>query len=74
MTHLQLKNQKLIERGLSIVQQVASVDRSVAFEALQSADMEVPVALVMLGVGVTKREAARRLKRARGNLRMAIGN
>jgi N-acetylmuramic acid 6-phosphate etherase len=73
MIHLQLKNQKLIERGISIMQQVAKVDRALALETLQASDMKVPVALVMLCAGVTKREAARRLKRTGGNLRMAIG-
>jgi len=72
MVHLQLKNQKLIERGISIVQQVAKVERAVALKTLQSADMKVSVALVMLCARVTKREAVRRLKRARGSVRIAI--
>ncbi len=71
MVNLHLKNEKLIERGISIVQRVAKVDRSVAVGALEAADMKVSHALVMLCAKVSKTEAIRRLKRARGNIRKA---
>jgi N-acetylmuramic acid 6-phosphate etherase len=72
MVNLHLKNEKLIERGISIVQHVAKVDRAVALETLEAADRKVSVALVMLCAEVTKAEAARRLKRAKGIIRKAI--
>lgn len=72
MVNVQLKNEKLIERGISIVQRVAKVDRTVALNSLAVADMKVPVALVMLCAKVGKREAARRLKRSQNNIRKAI--
>jgi N-acetylmuramic acid 6-phosphate etherase len=72
MVNLQLKNKKLIERGISIVQRVAKVNRSVALATLEAADMQVSVALVMLRAKVTKSEATRRLKRAEGSIRKAI--
>lgn len=72
MGNLQLKNQKLIERGVSIVQRVANVDRAVALTALDAADRKVSVALVMLCAKVPRAEAVRRLKRAQGNIRQAI--
>ncbi len=72
MVNVQLKNEKLIERGISIVQRVAKVDRTVALNSLAVADMKVPVALVMLCAKVDKREAARRLKRSQNNIRKAI--
>ena len=72
MVNVQLKNEKLIERGISIVQRVAKVDRTVALNSLAVADMKVPVALVMLCAKVDKREAARRLKRSQNNTRKAI--
>jgi N-acetylmuramic acid 6-phosphate etherase len=72
MVQLQMKNQKLIERGIAIVQSVAGVERGVAISTLESADGKVSVALVMLCAKVTKTEAMRRLKRARGNVRGAM--
>ena len=72
MVHVQLKNDKLVERGIAIVQRVAKVDRAVALQALDAAEGKVPVALVMLRAGVTKAEAVRRLRRAGGNIRQAM--
>jgi N-acetylmuramic acid 6-phosphate etherase len=72
MAHLQPKNEKLIERGISIVQRVARVDRKVALTALNAAGNKVSLALVMLCAKVPKAEAMRRLRRARGNIREAI--
>ncbi|MFY9854589.1 MAG: N-acetylmuramic acid 6-phosphate etherase [Terracidiphilus sp.] len=72
MVHLRLKNEKLVERGISIVQHVAKVNRAVALATLKTADMKLPVALVMLCAKVSKTEAVRRLKRAQGSIRNAI--
>ena len=72
MVSLHLSNEKLVERGVSILQRVAKVSRTVALATLHAADMRVPVALVMLCAKVTKPEAMRRIKRAHGSLRTAI--
>jgi N-acetylmuramic acid 6-phosphate etherase len=72
MVNLQLKNEKLIERGISIVRRVAKVNRTVALATLEAADMKVSVALVMLCAIVSKAEASRRLKRSQGSIRRAI--
>jgi N-acetylmuramic acid 6-phosphate etherase len=72
MVNLHLDNEKLLERGISIVQRVAEVDRTLALGTLEAADMKVSVALVMLCAKVTKAEAMRRLKRAQGSIRRAI--
>ena len=72
MVNLHLKNEKLIERGISIVQRVAKVNRTVALAALEAAGMKVSVALVMLCAKVSKPEATRRLKHAQGSIRRAI--
>lgn len=72
MVSLHLSNEKLVERGVSILQRVAKVSRTVALATLHAADMRVPVALVMLCAKVTKTEAMRRIKRAKGSLRAAI--
>jgi N-acetylmuramic acid 6-phosphate etherase len=72
MVNLHLKNEKLIERGISIVRRVAKVNRTVALATLEAADMKVSVALVMLCAKVSKPEAIRRLKRSQGSIRGAI--
>lgn len=72
MVNLHLTNEKLIERGISIVQRVAKVNRAVALACLEAAGMKVSVALVMLCAKISKAEAIRRLKRAQGSIRKAI--
>ncbi len=72
MVNVHRKNQKLKERGLSVLQQAAGVDRRTAERALRSAGGSVPVALVMLKAFVSRTEARRRLRVARGHVRRAI--
>jgi N-acetylmuramic acid 6-phosphate etherase len=72
MVHLQMKNAKLMERGIAIVQRVAKVEREAAMMTLEAAEGKVPVALVMLRAGVTRAEAVRRLRRAGENIRKAM--
>lgn len=72
MVNLVLKNRKLVERGIAIIQTLAKVDYATAEKTLKRAGMRLPVALVMLKARVTKAEAARRLKRTKGNVRKAI--
>jgi N-acetylmuramic acid 6-phosphate etherase len=72
MVNMQLKNEKLVERGISIVQRIAAVDRGAALHALQSAEMQLPVALVMLRANVSRSKAVSRLRRSQGNVRRAI--
>jgi N-acetylmuramic acid 6-phosphate etherase len=72
MVNLHLKNEKLLERGISIVQRVCKVSRGVAIETLNSAEMKVPVALVMLRGKVSRTDAIQLLHQARGSVRKAI--
>lgn len=74
MVNMHVKNTKLLERGRSIVETLAHIDRDAAIQALERADMSVPIALVMSKADVTKSEAKRRLRRAKGNVRRAIAN
>jgi N-acetylmuramic acid 6-phosphate etherase len=74
MVNLQLKNEKLMQRGVAIVEDVAKVSGAEARAALEAAEMKVPVALVMLRAHVPKAEALRRLKRANGSVRKAIAS
>ncbi len=73
MVNLHLKNRKLTERGIGILQQLTGLDRESAVDALQAAGGSVPVALVVLEAGVPREEAEARLKKAKGNVRKAIG-
>ena len=72
MVNLQTRNKKLFERGVSIIEQVARVDRDVAVHTLRSVGMQVPVALVMLKCNLSRTEATRRLKSSHGIVRKAM--
>jgi N-acetylmuramic acid 6-phosphate etherase len=72
MVNLHLKNEKLLERGIAIVETLAHVDRAVAVQTLENAGMSLPLALVMLKANVGKREATKRLRLAGGSVRKAI--
>jgi len=72
MVNMHLKNEKLVERGILILESLANVSRDVALEVLKTADMSVPLALVMLKAKVSKSESAKRLRKAKGNVRKAI--
>lgn len=72
MVNLILKNRKLEQRGIAILETLAKVDRATAVDTLQKAGMKLPVALVMLKAKVSRVEAARRLKKTKGNVRKAI--
>ena len=74
MVNVHLKNEKLVERGISILQQAAGVDRNSARKALQAAGKSVPVALVMLIAGVTRAQAVSALKQNSGHVRNAIAS
>jgi N-acetylmuramic acid 6-phosphate etherase len=72
MVNLHLKNEKLLQRGILILESLAEVDREAAVRVLEKAGMSVPIALVMLKANVSKTEAVRRLRKANGNVRKAI--
>jgi N-acetylmuramic acid 6-phosphate etherase len=72
MINLLLKNEKLVERGVSILQTLANVDQETARNTLHAAGMRVQLALVMLNSGLDKDEAERRLIKANGNVRKAL--
>jgi N-acetylmuramic acid 6-phosphate etherase len=66
MVNLRAKNKKLFERALSIIEQIAQVDRDLAARTLESADRQVPVALLMLTANLSKRQAKVQLKSTGG--------
>jgi N-acetylmuramic acid 6-phosphate etherase len=74
MVNTRPRNSKLLERGVSMLQDAAGVDREAAVEALRVAGMSIPHALVMLKAGVGKSEATRRLRRQKGVVREALAD
>ena len=72
MINLHVKNHKLRERGLTILQQAAGVTREAAEHALKDSRDNVPVALVMLNANIDRVQAAHALKSAHGHVRQAI--
>lgn len=72
MINVHLKNRKLTARGISILENAAAVDRPQARRALRLAGNRVPIALVMLQAGVSRREAENCLRLAKGHVRKAI--
>jgi N-acetylmuramic acid 6-phosphate etherase len=71
MVNVHVKNTKLRDRGLGILEQLARVERSQAERALKNAANSVPVALIMLLAGVDPPSARRHLEEASGNVRRA---
>jgi N-acetylmuramic acid 6-phosphate etherase len=72
MINVHVKNYKLRERGLTILQQAAGITRETAEQALQAAGDDVPVALVILQAEVSRAQAIKTLKSTQGNVRQAI--
>jgi N-acetylmuramic acid 6-phosphate etherase len=72
MVNLHLKNNKLFYRGVLILESLMDIDTETAKETLKKAGMSVPIAFIMLRSKVSKTEAARRLRKAKGNVRAAI--
>jgi N-acetylmuramic acid 6-phosphate etherase len=72
MVNVHLKNEKLLERGVTILQKATGVGRPAAAKLLRAAG-SVPAALVMFHADVSRADAARALRAAKGNVRAAIG-
>lgn len=72
MINMRVKNSKLRERGGFFLETLAGVDRETALRALEKANLDLPLALVMLKSGKSKTEAARLLRQTKGNVRQAI--
>ncbi len=72
MVNVKLTNQKLVERGIGILEKAAGVDRLTAQNTLKSSNGSVPVALIMIKTGLNARQAEERLKANGGHVRRAI--
>ena len=72
MASLRLKNTKLLERGIGILQGTSGTDRERAKRALKAAGNHVPTAMVMLETGVSRGQAEHILQATAGHVRKAI--
>ena len=72
MVNVHLKNEKLVERGVSILRHATGVDRKEAQRILKQAGNKVPVALVMLEAKASRTDAERALNESGGDVRRAI--
>ena len=72
MVNMHLTNEKLVERGIVILEALVQVSRETALETMERADMCLPLALVMLKANASKSVSVKRLRQAKGNVRKAI--
>ena len=72
MVDLRVTNQKLAERALRLVMQLADSDEAQAAALLSETDNDVKTAVVMARLGITLSEARERLRRADGYLYRVI--
>ena len=72
MVNVNTMNQKLMERGLAVLETAAGVNRPAALKTLKAADNQVAIALIMLKTGLGRVQAEKRLKSVKGNMRQAI--
>jgi len=72
MVNVRPRNEKLVERGVSIVERVAGLDHRAARKLLAAAGGRVAVAMVMAKAGVGGARAAAALKESHGQVRRAM--
>ena len=72
MIHVQMKNEKLRERGRSIIMSATGANYATADKVLNQAQGDIKTAIIMLKRKVNRNEARQRLKQARLNLRAAL--
>jgi len=72
MVNVKLKNSKLAERAVTILQRATKASRERAEQALRSARNSVPTAMVMLQSSVGREQAEEALKNTHGHVRNAI--
>lgn len=74
MVDLQVRNQKLQDRGERIVMEVGQVGRDDARAALEAAGGSVKLAIVMVRTGASRADAERALAGVQGRLRGLLGD
>lgn len=71
MVDVQPTNEKLVERSKRIIQEATECDARTAAQAFEAANRQVKLAIVMVLTGLSKDEAANKLKSAKGFIRQA---
>jgi len=71
MVNVHLKNEKLVERGVGILQKIMGMAREEALQLLEKSGKRVPVAVVMHQTQMSRGQAERALKASHGNVRQA---
>lgn len=74
MIDLKATNEKLKDRAIRIVSQLADVTNALAFETLQKCDWKIKTAIISLKKNISFEEAEQRLKTHRGVLRRVLGD
>jgi N-acetylmuramic acid 6-phosphate etherase len=72
MVNVRPRNEKLIERGVGIVEKATGLDHRAARKLLTAAGGLVPVAMVMFKAGVSRARAVMALETSAGRVRKAI--
>ncbi|MGM0901574.1 N-acetylmuramic acid 6-phosphate etherase [Mesobacillus maritimus] len=72
MIDVHVSNEKLKERAVNIIVRVTDVSYEQALEALEAADLQVKVAIVMIKKNLDKAEAIKLLEESQGYVRTAI--
>jgi N-acetylmuramic acid 6-phosphate etherase len=72
MVNVHVKNSKLAERGIAILQRATGASRSVAEQALVATGNSVPAAVVMLESEADRSRAEKALRSTQGHVRKAI--
>ncbi len=72
MVDVRASNAKLLDRAVRIIRSLTGADDAVAEQALADAGNEVKVAVAALRLGIAADEAALRLGRAGGRLRVVL--
>src|SRR5271170_1917594 len=72
MVNVVPKNEKLMQRAISILERASGAGPAAARSALEASGRRTPVALVMLVAGVPRAQAVTALKKSSGNVRQAI--
>ncbi len=72
MVNVSPKNEKLVERGVGILEKAAGLDHRAARKLLAAAGGRVPVALVMAKAEVSRADAVVALRVSQGQVRRAI--
>jgi N-acetylmuramic acid 6-phosphate etherase len=72
MVNVSPKNEKLIQRAVTILERATGADHETASKTLKASGNRTPVAVVMLAANVNRAEATAALKNSNGHVRQAI--